>query len=206
MGKTLYQRDIFFNQKWFEIKADGLWQKSKKLYQTNEYEVKYEDLGVREIKSSTGKKGWLIAMIISFAAAILVFIIERTGGEAEENAFIPYLIFSFVSGVVYMLSYKHVIYLTNPQVTKSVELLANKPSHDELTNFISELKAVRRKYMLNKYGQLNQLQNYDNQLGTLRWLSENDVLTVDEYGAKVKELNELFNQSRPIVGFQPNNN
>ena len=101
MLETLYQRNIFFHKKWFEINDEGLSIISRSLSSNTELFVKFEDIGVKIIKDKKGKKGWIIASIICFLLAVGLFFDEKTGGNTDKNAFVVYLIFSIIFVVVF---------------------------------------------------------------------------------------------------------
>ena len=202
MKKTLYQRQ-FLRQKWFELTDEGLHVRSRNLTKGDEYFTRFEDLGVKVIKSKTGKRSWLIASIIFILLSVVLFFHERAGGDTEKNVFVVYLILSIMCAVVYGMTFKNSFYLATNNNDNAVEFLVDKPSQGELKLFIEGLKEERKNWLLKKYGSLNKLVSYEQQLNTLNWLNNVEALTKEEYEFKLEELNHVFTRATPIVGFSP---
>ena len=202
MLETLYQRNIFFHKKWFEINDEGLSIISRSLSSNTELFVKFEDIGVKIIKDKKGKKGWIIASIICFLLAVGLFFDEKTGGNTDKNAFVVYLIFSIIFVVVFFMTYERSFYLADNDSKNAIKFLIDKPSKQELNDFIDKLKIERKKVLLTKYGQLTNLLSYERQLNSLNWLDSIEALSNKEYEDKISQLNFIFQKSNPIIGFK----
>jgi hypothetical protein len=166
MLETLYQKDSFFHKKWFEITEEGLSVISKSLLSNTELFVKFEDIGVKIIKSKKGKKGWIIASIICLLLSVGLFFYEKTGGNTDKNAFVVYLVLSIVFGVVFLITYESSFYLADNNSKNAITFLIDKPSKQELNDFIDALKIERKKVLIAKYGQLTNLLSYEQQLNS----------------------------------------
>lgn len=202
MANTLYQQNRFFRKKWFELKEEGIFIKTTDLNGTTELLMKFEDTGVKLIKSKMTKRGWLIATLTFFLMAVAMYIYEKFGGDTDKNSFIIYLILSAISGIVFFLTGKRSFYLANNDNRRAIEFLVNKPSKAELSDFIDLFKQTRKNVLLHKFGQLTRHISYEQQMNTLQWLNNIDALTNEEYDLKISELNVLFNPVRPVIGFQ----
>jgi len=97
MVDTLYQRDLFFNRRLFKLDEEGLSVTSKSLSTSTEVFIKFQDIGVKVIKSKNGKKGWLIAAIVFLLLSMGMFFFERSGGQTDKNAYVIYLILALIS-------------------------------------------------------------------------------------------------------------
>jgi hypothetical protein len=197
----LYQKDILGNRKYFEISNEELLIKSSRFFKSSEVTIKLDTIGTKVIKSKTGKKGWLIAAIVLLILSITLFIGEKAGGDTDKFAFLFYFIFSIGCFIVFILSYKSSFYLAKQDNKNAIEFLNNKPSKQELETFIAELKLRRNKALLIRYGQLSKMISYEQQYNNLLWLQNNDALTIEEYNAKLAELNSLFSAPTRITGF-----
>jgi arsenate reductase-like glutaredoxin family protein len=161
----------------------------------------FEDVGTKIVKYSKGKKGWLIAAVILLIVSAGLFVMEKSGGDTDKNAYIIYLTFSVICLVAYFLTFRRAFYLVNNNNTNAISFLVSRPSKEELDAFISELKDKRKEYLSAKYGRVTKLLSYEKQYNTLNWLNQSEVLSSEEYLLKLEELNKLFSGSNPIGGF-----
>jgi hypothetical protein len=204
MTETLFQKDLFFNRRWFKIDDEGLLVTSKSLTTSSEIFIKYEDIGVKIIKSKGGKRGWLLASIVFFLISVGMFFFENSGGDTDKNVFVVYLIFAIISAIMFLLSYKRFFYLANNDNSNAIKFLIDKPSKQELSDFVNIIKLERKKVLVAKYGQITNLLGYEQQLNSLNWLNSAQALNKEEYELKVAELNFLFKKSNSISGFRSN--
>lgn len=198
---SLFQKDLLFNRRWFNMNDEGLMVTSKSLTSSSEVFVKFEDLGFKIIKSKGGKLGWLITVIVSFLLAIVMYFFEKTGGDTEKSAFLGYLILAIMAAIIYLLTYKSSIFLTDNENKSSIRFLIDKPSKDELSEFIDTLMLKRKNVLILKYGQITNMMSYEQQVNTLNWLNTVDALSNKEYSIKIEELNAVFKKTNPITGF-----
>ena len=201
MTDTLHQRDKFFNRKWFKIDDEGLSVSSKSLSKSDEVFIKFEDIGVRVIKSKSGKKGWLIATIVFLLLSAGMFFFEKSGGDTDKNAFVVYLILAIISGTIFLLTFKRSFYLADNNNKNAIEFLIDKPSKEKLADFIDILKLERKKVLITKYGQITNLLSYEQQLNAINLLNAVQALTKEEYETKLAELNSLFSVCKKTIYF-----
>lgn len=152
---SLHQKNYLLHKMWFEIKADGLAVCSKQLFHSSEYYLKFEDIGVKMIKSKSGHKGWLIGVFFLTGISALLYVEEMKGGKVEGNAYLFYLVAAFLCFVAYLFTYKRLIYLVNNNNSNAVTFMIDKPSQTEFSNFIEVLKEQRKAYLLDKYGEIS---------------------------------------------------
>lgn len=113
MKHNLYQKDILLNKRWFEITQEGLSIKSKSIRESNELSLRFEDIGLKVVKSKNGKTGWLIATLVSLGLSAIILIDRKTGGDTDKGDFLFYFLLSLVFFVIFVLTYKRSFYLTN---------------------------------------------------------------------------------------------
>ena len=77
MANSLLQRRFPFNRRWFEIKAEGLIFRKKEIEESAETFIRFEEVGVKSIRSTERKRRWLIATIVFLVIAIGMFFYER---------------------------------------------------------------------------------------------------------------------------------
>ena len=202
MINFLDQRRFLVNKRSFELTDEGIFVRINEMTRSSETFVGFENIGVKRIRSKERKRGWLIATFIFFILSMGLLIYEKTGGQTEKNAFIVYLILAAISGSVFFITSKNLIYLVTSDNNNAIGFYNNNPSKQEFEAFIDLVKTVRKAVLGGKYGELTKLIPYEQQLETLQWLNRIDVLNKDEYDNKVGELKLLFNPDRPIIGFQ----
>jgi len=195
---TLYQSGFLLNRKWFEIGSDGLSVRYKSLLGNGEYYVKFEQLGVKTIKSKSGNMAWLIIAFFAVGVAILLFVDELGKVKPEYSNPLFYLVAGLLCLLTYLFTYKRVFHLTRADNTNAITFLIDKPSKVVLQNFIQQIKDKRKDYLVGKYGLLTSMLPYEQQHQNLLWLNNIDALTHEGYSEKIAELNRLF-QSTPGV-------
>lgn len=201
MRQTLHQKSFLFKQNWFEITDIGLSVKTKTLTNSSEYFLNFEEVGTKTIKFNKGAKGWLIATVVFLILSIGMYFMEKSGADAEKDAYIFYFIVTIICAAVYVMSYQRSFLLVTNDDSNAIQFLINNPSKQEINDFLATLKSERKEYLSAKYGQLTKLISYEQQYHTLNWLNRSDVFSKDEYDAKLIELNALFAGSNSVIGF-----
>ncbi|MBS0031816.1 hypothetical protein ACTJJ0_32790 [Chitinophaga sp. 22321] len=196
---SLHQRNYLFHEKWFEIKADGLTIRNKQLLNSSEYYLKFEDIGIKTIKSKSGHKGWLIGVFFLAGISALLYVEEINHEKVGHNAYLFYLVAAILCFLAYLFTYKRLIYLAHNNNSSAITFLIDNPSKAELSDFIGVLKEKRKAYLLDKYGQISTLLSYEQQHQNILWLHNVDALSHEEYLSKKQELNTLF-KSLPGIG------
>jgi hypothetical protein len=206
METKLFQKQNFLYKNWFEIQDEGLWVKRKRINNTDEYFMSFEELGVNIFKSKGKNLGPILATILLFALSIGIFIYEKSGSNTEKGAWLFYLILGLISCTISILTFRRTFFLTTARKTNSIEFFTNQPSEESVKNYVANLKAVRNKYLVEKYGNLTKLLSYEKQYDTLHWLNSINAMSNVELQDKLAELNKLFKSSDPIAGFHNSNN
>lgn len=192
---TLYQSAFPFNRKWFEIGSDGLSVRYKSLLGGSEYYVKFEQLGVKTIKTKSGNIAWLVGGFFALGIGALLLVDELGKEKPQYDNPLFYFVAGALCFLTYLFTYKRVFHLTRVDNTNAVAFLIDKPSKNELQNFIQQLKDKRKDYLVTKYGSLTSMLPYDQQHQNLLWLNNNEALSHEEYTEKMEELNRLFRSS-----------
>ena len=200
--EKLTQTGRLFNKKVFELTDTGLRGQQKKLFNSVEYFVDYEDLGVRILRSKTGTNGWLVASTIGFLLTAVVLVSKFTGGDVEPGAEFLYLTVGIVCGLVYWLTYSRTFYLVQQGNKNAIEFIYDNPTKEDLDLFINTLKEKRRTTLDDKYGNINVLLPYEQNYQNILWLFNNDVIDKKEFDNRIHDLNSKFNRpTETRIGF-----
>ncbi|RPE08106.1 hypothetical protein EGT74_13640 [Chitinophaga lutea] len=186
------QRNFLHHKKRFEIKVDGLNVQYRHLLGKSDFFVKFEDLGIKTIKSVSGNKPWLVAAFCCVFLAIFLLFLKMSGRDVEEGSVLFYFAIAALCICGYCITYKRLLYLARNDNSNGVAFLLDKPTAKALEDFVQLLKRRRNEYLIEKYGQVTKLMPYEQQRADILWLNNIDALTHDEYHAKIQELNMLF--------------
>jgi|GEM_PF-2059396 hypothetical protein len=201
MPGELSQHKIF-EKRFFKFTEIGLFVHSKTFFKTHEYELKYEDIGTKLIYIKKGLKAWLIPTCILIFLSLILLIDRLNGGDVEKGAEIFYLIPGLGCLIGYLLTYEKSCYLVKPNNKNAIKFLIDKPSKEQLSDFLKELDKNRKHYLLAKYGDLNRNLTYEHQYNNLTWLRDNDVLSSDEFQEKKAKLDEYLPITTVVSGFR----
>jgi len=75
------------------------------------------------------------------------------------------------------------------------------PKEETTRDFIKEIMDARNKYLRANYFLIDHNLNYENQLQTLRWLKNIEVISEAEFDDKYLELKRLKNPEQANIGF-----
>jgi hypothetical protein len=181
MQCDFYQKRLF-DQRWFNLTDNGL--------------------GTRVIQSHNDVRGFLTASVILTFISIFLFADRLSGGDVETGAELFYLLPGIAFAIAYFVTYKRSYYLVKSNNTNAVEFLYNRPSKQQLGDFVNHVRFKRKEHLMELYGKLNLNLSYELQYNNLTWLLENDVLTKAEYDEKVLLLNKSMPITTPIKGFE----
>ena len=202
MDGTLIQQNFLFNRKQFVITTEGIHVKSRRFLNNNEYFLNFEDIGLKIIKKRQGKLGWLLGIIAFTALAFAVLVAQLRGSDVEAEAFAVYFGIAAIFTAGYLLTYERLCYLTNNDNSNSIIFLLDRPNQAVFENFLDELKAARKMYLLRKYSNFSRLLSFEQQYNQLQWLYSTSTISTAEYETSLSELNNLFNTTGTIRGFQ----
>lgn len=155
------------------------------------------------MKARSGNNIWLIIAVIGVILPIALLITRAAGGDVEGGAELLYLTIGLVSGVIYWATYKKAFFLVQPGNTNPIEFLIDKPSKDDVDQFIESLKQKRNDVLDAKYGTVNIHLPYDKNHENLTWLCTNGVISKEEFDKRISDLNLKFHRaSAGKIGFE----
>ena len=204
--EKLVQRNNIFNKWMYEINEKGLHIKQKNYFNTVEFFVDFEQIGIRKLEISRGRNGWLTGSIIGALLTAAIIMVKSFGGDAEANGFILYFSISILCGLIYWLTYSKTIHLVQNGNNNAIEFMYNKPNKEVLDKFFETLIESRKITLTQKYGQINLMLPYEQNHQNILWLFNNDVIEKEEFDKKINDLNSTFN--RPFdrkIGFNQTN-
>ena len=200
MNEKFQQKDNHFNKFDFTLHENYVEVKQKNLFKSTQYNIDYEFIGFKTIKTKKPNTGWLIASSILLFFAVFFFLMRFSPVQMEKNIDLFYFSLSLACGTIYFFLYRDTFFITQ-QNNNGIEFLEEKPSFEELNSFIKTLKSKRNSVLLIKYGQINKHLNYELQFTNLGHLRDLEVINLDEYQAKLQELNKIFNKQEVEIGF-----
>jgi len=176
--------------------------------------VDFEDIGSKIIIEKSRKLIWLILSLLFLVFAILVFVKRLNGGHVGNGAELFHITTSLFFLVVFFLTKKNIIYLTQSDNTNAIEFIGTKRYKQKVDDFIKELLQRRDKYLIEKYSSINEFLPYSQQYNNLVWLYNLKLLTKEELNKKINELDNIEfrteslkkNQITNIIGFKGSDN
>jgi hypothetical protein len=199
MQMELIQKNWLKGNRRFQIEEQGLKIKESKLTASNELYLKFENIGYQAIESNSGIKGWLWSAITFVCLACGVFIFRIIGSEVEVGAEFIYLGLAVICLLIFIFTYKRVLFLVNSNNDGSyVEFHNNLRDRNDLNKFLELLMSKRKEFLIEKYCFLNKLRNYETQFDTITWLRNIEVLSTEEYKSWIQKLDNLFGQNGKI--------
>ncbi|WP_216848960.1 hypothetical protein [Pedobacter sp. L105] len=196
-----FSQHKLFEKRWFKFTDDGLRVRYRSIMKTNEYEIKYEDIGNKIVDFSGGVRAWFIPTLILSIVSGILYIDRINGGDVENGAEFFYLSFALVCLILYIMTFKKARYLSKSNNANAIEFLRKKATEKDLENFINQILSRRKSFLIERYGQLNRNISYESQYNNLKWLLDNNVLDQKSYEEKLADLEELFPATTVIKGF-----
>ncbi|HET9057861.1 MAG TPA: hypothetical protein VFN30_13530 [Chitinophagaceae bacterium] len=203
--KTLKQK-IGFKSVTYTIVDTGLIRNIQSKSDGSEFHFPFEQIKTNKATITEQNKGALAVAGVFAAIALFVFVLNFSDKTVDPIAVPLWLSISLIGFFYYFRTRVKKVYLQTTENVK-LEFLANKPSIEDVEQFIQQILKERNGYLLSKYGQLTRNLEFATQFDNLNWLLNNRVLTKQGYDDKIQELNKLFNPnlgSKPI-GFSTSN-
>ena len=196
------------------IEETGIRLIKKRMASTSDTFVDFEDIGSKIIIEKSRKLIWLILSLLFLVFAILVFVKRLNGGHVGNGAELFHITTSLFFLVVFFLTKKNIIYLTQSDNTNAIEFIGTKRYKQKVDDFIKELLQRRDKYLIEKYSSINEFLPYSQQYNNLVWLYNLKLLTKEELNKKINELDNIEfrteslkkNQITNIIGFKGSDN
>lgn len=206
----LKQLDVNLDRFHYTIEDTGIRLVKKRLAGSSDTFIDFEDVGSKIIKESTRKLIWLIISILFLIIGTAVLIKRIQGGKVGNGAEIFHYSVSLLFLIIFLLTKKNVLYLTQSDNSNAIEFLAANRYKEKVDTFIKALLQTRDKYLIDKYSQLDEFLPYQQQYNNLVWLYNLKLLTKEQLKKKLSELDKLELQSDndkkndlvKIVGFK----
>ena len=185
------QFDTNFDRFKYVIEDNGIRLTKKRIASSSETFVEFEDIGSKIIIEKSRKLLWLIISFLFLVIAISVFIKRLNGGYVGSGAEIFHISTSIFFLIVYLVTKKNIIHLTQSDNTNAIEFIGTKRYKKNVDDFIKELLQRRDKYLIDNYSTLNEFLPYDQQYNNLVWLYNLKLLTKEQLNTKINELDKI---------------
>lgn len=202
MNTILKQRN-FFVTKEFEITEDALKVRTSQPFSYADAEIKFENITsviTRHREPNSFLSLFTILIFICAVCAIISHFFQAYGSEIEDIA--VYLILLSVFVFLLSLTYKNNVNLILLS-GGSLPFYARSPSSNTVNEFIQEIYAQQKVYLLNRYAQNDPFLTEDQLSTNLKWLWERKIIN----DAELDDLRyKLLSKNTPqkIVGFRFN--
>jgi len=173
------------------IEETGIRLIKKRMASSSDTFVDFEEIGSKIIIEKSRKLIWLILCLLFIIIAISVFIKRLNGGNVGNGAELFHITTSLFFLVVFFLTKKNIIYLTQSDNTNAIEFIGTKRYKQKVDDFIKELLQRRDKYLIEKYSSINEFLPYSQQYNNLVWLYNLNLLTKEELNKKINELDKI---------------
>lgn len=208
------QFDTNFDRFKYVIEDTGIRLVKKRIASSSDTFVDFEDIGSKIIIEKSQKLLWLILSLLFLVIAISVFVKRLEGGNIGNGAEIFHLTTSLFFLIVYLITKKNIIHLTQSDNSNAIEFIGTKRYKKSVDEFIKELLERRDKYLVDKYSTLNEFLPYGQQYNNLIWLYNLKLLTKEQLNIKINELDKIEfrtinlknNGLTKIIGFKNQNN
>lgn len=175
----------------FIIEDSGIRLIKKRIASSTDTFVDFESIGSKIIIEKLRNPLWIIISLVFLAIAISVLVGRLRGGKVGDNAEFFSLSISLFFFMIFMLTQRSMIFLTQSDNTNAIEFIGTNRYKKRVYAFISELLEKRNEYLIEKYSSLNEFLPYNQQYNGLVWLYNLKILTQEELSEKVAELNEI---------------
>jgi len=183
----LSQKNIFASYHLSFHDIELKYKKSSLLHYTQQI-IPIDNISMRSYNVT--RKVDLVALVI----AGCIFIGFVTGitmlSEGINNKDIGELIGSVIAFIVTLVGLIYWINLISIRVYITtttgviIDFLHNKPNHQQVDQFIDQLKATQKKFFIDRYGNVDKSLPINDQLQNLVWLRNNSLLNNEEFEAK----------------------
>lgn len=179
----------------FELKGDKLHVKTKSMGEYNEYTIDVEYIGEERFYKTHSKMGPRIVGIVFYIIMIIsvLGILLEDNWAASENIIgliIGIFLFGGLGSLAFFSELRNELHLVGGSA--QVMFLLNKPSKEEMENFINELITRSRKTLIDKYSKVDPDLPEEIQIRNLYWLKEKGLISEEEYA----ELKQEYRNSK----------
>ena len=178
------------------IKNDGIFIIEKSPTSYHEYNIDFEQLGIKKIIKSEMNQGilfFLVGFSIITIIKVLVLLADSTGALGTG-------IFIFVTSVLLVLAFltrKRIVILPTTYGQNNLELPFNKTNENEVREFTDLVIKKTKEYLIAKYAQIDKDLPFDSQIERIGSLKDRDIISDDEF----KRLKKILLDKDKKVGF-----
>jgi hypothetical protein len=201
MSAILKQRNLFVTKR-FEIAHNCIKVAIKSPISYFEDEIAFEDIGRKSIRKKSHNLFLLIPGLLAIVGVIVTVyshFFEEKGSSAED--ILVYLVLAILFLTISAFAFENVITFTTYNY-KIITFYANSPVKVEVDNFVEQMLAQQKKYLLNRYGKADPYLSSEQLAVNLKWLRDRNVINdaeLDELRIKI-----LPKPGGSSVGFQFN--
>lgn len=142
--------------------------------------IDYESLTPRR-RSLTQQSGWLHISAISFGIFGLVGVALNFVGVPQLMRWAPLWIVASVIFFAFYLAMRRRYTLVDLDNGKALFFLYNKPSKEQLEQFLAAMYQVQREYLRRTYLAVGQQDNVDDELRKFQWLLKQGMISDTEF-------------------------
>ena len=178
----------------FELKGNNLHVKTRSMGEHNEYAIDIEYLGEERFYKTYSRIGPRIVGMVFYSIMILTIIgvlLEDnwTSGENVWALIIGVFLFGGLGSLAFFAQLRNELHLVGGAA--QVIFLLNKPSKEEMENFINEITSRSRKILIDKYSKVDPDLPEDIQIRNLYWLKEKGLISEEKYEELKQEYRNL---------------
>lgn len=134
----------------------------------------------------------LVALVIAgcLGIGLLTAVVLLVNGiNQNDNGNIIGSVVAFILtgiGSIYWFNLINIKVFISTTAGITIDFLHNKPSHQQVDEFIEQLKKTQKKFFIDRYGSFDVLLPFQDQINNLLWLRNNNFLSHEEYEEKRK--------------------
>ena len=191
------QQKHFFNAKTFTLTPAGIKIVSEAIHENSEYFVKYDELGFGIVKTKN-KIALVPPFLLSLFFLLDVYLLTNAILDKERSAIVGMwlgsgIFFGICALMAFFTAKKEIVCVTGG--LKTIELLSNNPSAQEVDFFINRIHKNMRTFYKTKYALVEKYTPYKNQLDRFNWLRKIEVITKEEFEDLVRQLQKAFSSN-----------
>ena len=187
----------FFTTREFEILHNGVQWSQKRLFSYLDGFIDFDDLSDKTRNQKDIKKGWLIASIIFLFSTFLSIVGIFTSSSENIGNSIDNIVFTtplfLVCFFLLIFTSENEIFITG---NENLGLFRNKPSLDEVDNFVKQIIEQRRQYIIKNATDFDENDSIEDKKSSLKYLLKEKIISEIEYN----DLLDKFTDSSK-VGF-----
>ena len=182
----------FFKKQSFEILKSGIQISKKTIFDSIEYETSFEKIH-NKLRIQTSVSNGLL--ITAFFFITTGFIVYASGNIKVTTVFFTLALLSIVIAFTTVLK-KITIDCYDGT---NIELYFTKTNKEDVIVFANQIIKSSNTYLLNKYGRIDKALPIENQLGSLDFLRNKEIISEEEYESLKNQL--LGRENKTSIGF-----